>query len=259
MGKKEVRAEPWSSMLAARNVWLVEDGSWEILDFIQEHLAFPLGQLKDIVDAASGGFNYLANAPTSPVLRTVQFSTKKKQPFTIVVCTKDELANLVVEEPSLLVTIRDPLPEFVAVGGGGDLTLRELPPRNGLVKILGWLPLDFTDLKPEDFQDRWEDPVPPWDRPVRDLVMQQAHGKRLWGFLTRKTWQPTPQVFVLQDDGDGRALSIALAISAAQNLPASAIIKKAADEDWQAKDKGEEPPNPHVFSMTKSTRHMVVT
>lgn len=51
-GRKEVRAEPWSAQLAAKNVFMVEDGTWDLQNYIDEHLAFPLGRFKDQVDAS---------------------------------------------------------------------------------------------------------------------------------------------------------------------------------------------------------------
>lgn len=64
-GKKHIRADPWASQLAAGNVRIVQDDSaarWNI-DLIDEHCAFrpDLAHAHDdIVDACSGGFNYLA-------------------------------------------------------------------------------------------------------------------------------------------------------------------------------------------------------
>lgn len=51
-GDKVVRAGPWSSSCEAGKVRLVR-GGWNEA-FIEEHLAFPMGRLKDQVDASSG-------------------------------------------------------------------------------------------------------------------------------------------------------------------------------------------------------------
>lgn len=60
MGKKEHRAEPWSSQLAAGNVWIVDNGEsegtgvcdWDIESYVHEHILFPKGTYKDQVDAS---------------------------------------------------------------------------------------------------------------------------------------------------------------------------------------------------------------
>lgn len=64
-GKKEVRAGPWASQLAAGHVYLLE-GSWNEA-FIAEHVAFPVGKYKDQVDAASGAFSRLYDSVGSGI------------------------------------------------------------------------------------------------------------------------------------------------------------------------------------------------
>lgn len=56
-GDKVVRAGPWSSSCEAGKVRLVR-GGWNDA-YIEEHLAFPMGRLKDQVDASSGAHNKL--------------------------------------------------------------------------------------------------------------------------------------------------------------------------------------------------------
>jgi len=53
-GDKSVRAGPWSSACEAGIVRLVR-GGWNEA-FIDEHVAFPMGRLKDQVDASSDAF-----------------------------------------------------------------------------------------------------------------------------------------------------------------------------------------------------------
>ena len=57
-GDKVTRAQPFAAQAEAGNVRLVR-GPWN-QDYLQELCAFPLGVLKDQVDASSGAFNMLA-------------------------------------------------------------------------------------------------------------------------------------------------------------------------------------------------------
>ena len=57
-GKKETRADPYSSQVNAGNVTLVE-GAWNAA-FINEHRGFPTGKNDDQVDAAADAFTQLA-------------------------------------------------------------------------------------------------------------------------------------------------------------------------------------------------------
>lgn len=62
-GSKEMRAEPLAAQAGAGNVALVR-GHWNE-EFLDEIEAFPVGRLKDRVDAASRAFAALARAPES--------------------------------------------------------------------------------------------------------------------------------------------------------------------------------------------------
>ena len=53
-----MRAEPFAAQASIRNVKLV-DGDWA-REFLDEAEMFPVGRLKDQVDAAGGAFNKLA-------------------------------------------------------------------------------------------------------------------------------------------------------------------------------------------------------
>ena len=64
-GEKAVRAEPYAAQVQGGNVLLVK-GGWT-QDFIDEHVAFPVGRTKDQVDAAAAAFNLLALARVSGV------------------------------------------------------------------------------------------------------------------------------------------------------------------------------------------------
>jgi predicted phage terminase large subunit-like protein len=58
-GSKVERAQPFAAQAEAGNVRIVR-GTWN-QDYLQELCAFPLGVLKDQVDASSGAFNKLAD------------------------------------------------------------------------------------------------------------------------------------------------------------------------------------------------------
>jgi predicted phage terminase large subunit-like protein len=65
-GSKSERAAPFSSAVAAGNVYLL-NGTW-ITAFLDELEAFPMGAHDDQVDAASGAFQQLvAHTPKEPV------------------------------------------------------------------------------------------------------------------------------------------------------------------------------------------------
>src|SRR5262249_59076774 len=85
-----------------------------------------------------------------------------------------------------------------------------LPPTSRL--LLGSLVLGFADLDPATAQETWEAPIAPYDRPAAELIMTRDMGKKLWSLLLRKR-DPIAEEFVLLDENDRRALSIAYAIA----------------------------------------------
>jgi hypothetical protein len=245
-GAKEVRAEPWASQCAAKNVYLVEDGTWDITGWISEHCHFPMGKLNDRVDSASGAFAKLVNARPVGTFRVLgRDRLSKNQTLRIVVGSREQLANTVIEQRRLVVTIADP-------GAVGNVDV-PWPKSDQLVEFLV---LAFADLDPADLQNSWGAPIAPYDRPADELIMTRETGKKLWSFLLRRRgW--APEVFVLQDNGDRRALSVAYAIADVLRLGRSKAIYKADGEGWQA-DEDTAPPNRHVYEMTKRSRGMVI-
>jgi hypothetical protein len=246
-GAKEVRAEPWASQCAAKNVYLVEDGTWDIPGWIAEHCMFPLGKLKDRVDSASGAFGKLVNARPAGTLRVLRWGMRRdRRPhLRIVVCSRHELANTTIpDEYCLLVSFADPAP----VGK------TDLPP-HGLDQLLDSLVLPFADLDPADHQETWNEPIPPYGQTADKLIMDRAAGKKLWGFLLRRR-DPGPAVFVFQDDGDRRALSVAYGVAYVLRA-ANPTIQKVGQEEWTPKE-NDVPPNKHIFEMTKATRETVM-
>jgi hypothetical protein len=87
-----------------------------------------------------------------------------------------------------------------------------------------------------------------------------AAGKRLWSFVGRTLrgrHQPAPDVLVIADGGDRRALSLAYALCDALRFPRESVIFRPNDPDWGAGTK-EKAPNARVYSMTRECRSLVV-
>jgi hypothetical protein len=223
----------------------VEDGTWEIQGWIAEHCQFPMGKLNDRVDSASGAFAKLATSRAQVALRVFTLGRSRKQKtLRILVGSRQQLASTVIEQRRLLVTFSDPAPL-----GKPD------PQYQVSDQLLGSLVLTFADLDPADLQEKWGELIPPYDRTADQLTMTRELGKKLWSFLLRQR-DPAPEVIVLQDEGDRRAISLAYAICDSLRLERSTAIYKAGQE-WSA-HKNDVPPNRHVYEMTKQTRTMVV-
>ena len=276
-GSKDVRAEPWSAQLAAGNVFLVEDGTWDIDGYIEEHCLFRpepgkrLGKLKDRVDASSGAFNLLLGGLQAiGVMRVLTNKRKVPGQVRIVICDKEQLANTIIEERALLISIgnlsigsevmcngESPTREvlrtgYVAVGGQQSPSVPPLP-LHGLNKLMDSLQLQFCDMDPADHQETWQDLIAPYDKPASELIMLPENGKKLWSFLTKKRPE-NYEVLVFQDDGDKRAISVAYAVADTLRIPRS-VIYLSSDPD--NKNEGVAP-NRHVFAVTKSSRSFVI-
>jgi hypothetical protein len=85
--------------------------------------------------------------------------------------------------------------------------------------------------------------------------MTRELGRKLWSFLLRQ--RPAPEVIVLQDEGDRRAISVAYAICDVLGLKRSTAICNATGQEWN-RPENDVPPNRHVYDMTKESRRMVV-
>jgi predicted phage terminase large subunit-like protein len=239
-GNKVTRAEPWAAQLAAGNVFIVDDGTWDVEAYIKEHCAFPLGGFLDRVDASSGAFNILVGKkPVTGSFRVL--TTKGKQLITrMVICSRQELSNLVIEDhPCLLVSCQEP----------GENTT----PLHGLHKLLDTCVLNFADINPANHQDTWEEILPDYNLPVKDVIMTSEHGRALWKFLLKER-EVKPEVFVFQDEGDERARALAVAVCEAMRLPKETAIYDCEGTDNQCKG----PQNSHVYDMTKLARGLMV-
>jgi predicted phage terminase large subunit-like protein len=246
-GAKEVRAEPWASQCAAKNVYLVENGSWDIAGWVDEHCHFPLGKYKDRVDSASGAFARLARShPPVPALRVLPLRQwHHRRTLHIVVCTPEQFAAAPVEPLSPVISIRDPLP--VGQTQEPDAAPPEVP---------GTLTLRFADLDPADLQEGWGQEVPPYGRPAEQLVMTREIGKKLWSFLLRGGG-PRTRTIVVQDDRGRRALSVAYAIADVLRLSRSHGIYVMGREETEL-PANDPPPNRHIYETAKRSREMVI-
>jgi predicted phage terminase large subunit-like protein len=78
-GAKDTRAEPWSTQLAAGTVYLVDDRTWDIGGYIEEHTMFRpvkgarLGKYKDQIDSSSGAFNILSKMKSRCEFRVISY------------------------------------------------------------------------------------------------------------------------------------------------------------------------------------------
>lgn len=240
-GSKDVRAEPWASQLAAGTIKIVDDGSWDVEGFIQEHLLFRpepgkrLGRYKDQVDAATLCFNLLANPNRIAPLKIYAGKKFSKDTTRIVVCSHEQLEAMVIDDhPTLLIYLDDP--EDVGSNGyyqegtrqtsetskdtiltdreiGVAIKGIEITSRHGLSKLLEQATIRFADLDPADVQDRWDEPILPWNRTPKDLIMTPAHGNQIRKILFKER-KPRAEIWVIADAGNGdrRAISVAHAI-----------------------------------------------
>lgn len=190
----------------------------------------------------SGAFNLLAGTKFTTGIRVVTFASSKKQGFKVVVCTSETLPSLVLDHHhSLLVSLSDPDP----------LGTEELP-THGLTRLAGTLKLRFACLSPADYQDRWEEPLPDYQKPPAEVIMTRDHGKKLWGFLLKKR-DFAPQIFVLHDDNLDRGLSLACAVCDGLGFRKEQTIYLAGEPHMI-----EKPPVPYVYETAKASRSMVI-
>jgi hypothetical protein len=226
---------------------LVDDGTWDLGDWIAEHGAFPFGKFTDRIDSASGAFGKLVNRPYPGTVRVYTTSSARARTVHIVVLNPEELANEVIEDhTSLLIAITDPQ-------SVGTLEL----PKHGLAKLLGSVLLPFLDSTAEEHQPTWTQPVAPYGKPASDLLMNRETGKQLWRCLLGKRDTPV-EVIVIMDQGgsDRRGVSVALGICDVLGLSRE-IVFRLDDQDWKATS-ATKAPNEYVYGMTKYTRETIV-
>lgn len=242
-GSKDERAGPWSSQLAALNVYLVEDGTWDVAGFVQEHLLFRpepgkrLGKWKDQVDAAAMGFTRLVGGGGRQLLKTVSIG-ERKGGLHLIACSHASLAAILVEVPAVLIEFADP----VAADDNNN------SPPHGLSHLLGRLRLEFLDRDPAQMQEGWE------VNPDKEFLFSREHGKKLWAWLLRQN-NPPPKVIVFASPEGKRAESVACAACDVLGQPRVAIWKPHDPDGGECKGKG---PNEYLFDQVKASRHLVV-
>ena len=127
MGSKDVRAEPWATQCAAGNVVVIDDGTWDVQGYVDEHERFRfdpttrkrIGGLVDRVDASSGAFALLVKtARVNSPLRTIALYGKKNTGRWLAVCSMEDLPMLEIDgNPSLFIFLKDPLPQPTIITG----------------------------------------------------------------------------------------------------------------------------------------------
>ncbi|MDE2095738.1 MAG: hypothetical protein KGL39_00645 [Patescibacteria group bacterium] len=275
-GSKDTRAEPWASQLAAGNVRIVDNGQaagtgqaqWDVVGYVDEHCNYRpvvgkrVGGLVDRIDSSSMTFNLLSGQKSPGTLYVFQAGTNKRnRVLKIVVCSVEELTTLAIEpiHTCLLVTIQDPKIINEESNGSEETESKEveacsLP--HSIQSLAGSLDLFFPNLHPVDFQDRWEESIPPWNKRAAELIMNQSHGKSLWAFLKKKR-EPSPDVYVIGDDGDGSlALSVGLGICDVLHVSRQATLYRPGSPD--SKFDGMKASNEHIYQMVRSTRGLVL-
>lgn len=191
----------------------------------------------------SGGFNQLTGVSLTGQVRVFNFGTTKKARLRILVCNTEELMNTLIDEHhSLLVSFQDPLPF-----GDGSI------PEHGLSRLLGTKVIHFVGIDLKDYQDRWTEPIQPYNQTPDELVMTRDHGKKLWGFLTKKR-EKTALFFVFHSDNIDRAMSAALGVCEVLHLAPKETVYRPGEAAISEKPG----PIPHVYDVVRSTRNLVL-
>ncbi len=279
-GKKDTRAEPWACQLAAGNVFIVDDGSWDIQAYIDEHINFrpsedgPLGRWKDQVDASSGAFNLLTGSPRIKLLQTFHLGRSQSNPLRIIIGSWEDLVHLHSEQRSVLVVIADPerkedsCPEPVhnrvreGVGDqNGSLAqplLSENDHANGQQQglpvpgAIDQLHLTFADIQPCEYQEQWAEQGS-W---AGKVCFQPEQGKQLWRFLLKQ--RPlSHQLIFIQEENGRRALSLAYALCDVWRLPRQQTIYQPAQPDWHG-SATDQLPNKYLYDQVIHSRGLVV-
>lgn len=253
-GSKDARAEPWSTQCAAGNVHLVEDGTWNVNAYIEEHCLFRpevgkrLGKYKDQVDASSGAFNYLSGMREVQGPRVYAIGKRRNVALRILMVTLEELANTpITDDVCLLLHVTDP-----------DVVPDQTPdqqPTHGISKLAGWHRLRFLALSPDVHQESWAEPVAPYDRPAEQLMLSQDDAKRMWGAVNRRR-EPHWNMIVVADDDADRRLSLAMGLADSFRYPRNLTLCRPDDEAGVYD--GVDPPAKHVYQVVRASRQLVM-
>mgnify|MGYP006871975318 FL=1 len=236
-GSKVTRAEPWAAQLAALNVYVVEDGTWDIKNYIEEHVSFPFGSYLDQVDASSGAFNIVAATRIDHRIFVLGAKNKKDKGLQFVVIKEGELKDFTTDKRALLIFVTRT-----------DEDETEIPP-HAMSSLLDSMIIQFDDIHPKDVQKTWE------ESNAAKRIVTRDHAKRLWWFIMR-TRMPQPEIIVVVDSTDSRrARSLAMSLSDGFNRPRNSIYELSGDSSYDEKTI---PPNPHVYEVLKYGKNLIV-
>jgi hypothetical protein len=275
-GNKDVRSDPWAWELAAENVTIIDNGqsdgtgqpTWDINAFIQEHINFrpspgrKLGRNKDRVDACSGAYNLLKGTKAAGGLRTYNIGRSKNgPPVKIFAGTRSQLAEADIVNPSILISIQDPLPDPLASLKQGELfSSPELPPH--ALRLVASCVIHFADLDSYDREtnEEWDTPDPDTGKKPSELAITKDIAKKMWLTILKK-YQTPPQIIVIQGEEDGRHASVAMAVCDSLNFKRDQALFTLDSDDSSSSGsilKGDIP-NKYVYDVVRDAKRLIVT
>lgn len=215
----------------------------------KEEIVKRIGRSPDVADAIVLSFWTHPIHQTGKHIRTIGLGQPTKGLLKLVIVTVEQLETLEIDHRCLLIVMFDPLDKVV------DRAMIGLPSR-----VLDKCFLDVAAIDPADHQDTWDVPLESYGRRCEEIMMSPGHGKSLWKTILKKR-DPSFEVIVFADNGNGLAYSAAYGVADSLRLPRNKSIFVAGIE----KDEGRIevthdnicPPNDHVFKMTMATRNMV--
>jgi predicted phage terminase large subunit-like protein len=245
-GSKVVRAEPWSAQLAAMNVYMIVDGSWDYNDYVIEHCAFPVGKYMDQVDASSACFTLLSNIAYPGTLRSYSYGGPRR-------LQRGKLAIVIVKGRERLQELDMDNRKAVLISFVRPDSENKQPPPCSLNNLLETSVVEFAPIDPRDYQDRWDIPEEVYNMLPDQIQMSRTHATQVWKFVSDRNRPQQADLFVLQDDGEGTALSVAYGIVDALRLPRNHIYVL---DDPEALVDGPAP-IPYIYETTKTNRSLV--
>lgn len=162
-------------------------------------------------------------------------------PLRIVCSTYEDLHLAEVEVPSLLIDLR-------------DFGEQQPIPSTNLRRNIDSLQLSFATIEPSELQSVWDVLLQPYGELPAKVMMDTAHGKRIWSFLLKKR-EERPQVICITSEDINKSLSVAYAITDVFRYPRVAITEIGAAEDEKHDGK---PKHQHIYDCTKRGRAGVI-
>ncbi len=188
----------------------------------------------------------MAASEPSMGMRVLPRGERGPKELRIIITDKQCLANTLIEEPALLITIQDH-PNSLTNGFQDE-------PKHCIATLLDTLTLTFSDLIPEEHQASWDQPLEKYGVVADQLIMSRDHARKLWVFLTKKR-DKVPLALVFQDDGDRRAMSMAQAVCQILGRKPESTLVSLLNVDIKV---GGDPPNKFVFDLVKLGRSLVM-